>query len=147
MKALIIDVETWPDDANANLRYLKCDVGQLINNSTGYEKIMWERIKIELEQINVENLGFDHLICSEVLDIKLKPFIEMPESLCDIFKESFEKYKLDHNDIIMDTCKEIIHNEESKINLDEDLHNIEFGKWLDSSEKLQEMTRQILESL
>ncbi len=40
MKALIIDVETWPDDANANLRYLKCDVGQLINNSTGYEKIM-----------------------------------------------------------------------------------------------------------
>ena len=71
----------------------------------------------------------------------------MPESLCDIFKEFFEKYKLDYNDIIMDTCKEIIHNEESKINLDKDLHNIEFEKWLDSSEKLQEMIRQILESL
>ena len=60
----------------------------------------------------------------------------MPESLCDIFKEFFEKYKLDYNDIIMDTCKEIIYNEESKINLDEDLHNIEFEKWLDGSEKL-----------
>ncbi len=77
----------------------------------------------------------------------MKPFIKIPESLCDIFKESFKKYKLDHNDIIMDTCKEIIHNEELKINLNEDLHNIEFGKWLDSSEKLQEIIRQILESL
>ncbi len=71
----------------------------------------------------------------------------MPESLYDIFKESFEKYKLDHNDIIMDICKEIIYNKESKINLDENLHNIEFGKWLNSFEKLQEMIRQILESL
>ena len=52
----------------------------------------------------------------------------MPESFCDIFKESFEKYKLDHNDMIMDTYREIIHNEESKINLNEDLSNVEFGK-------------------
>ena len=71
----------------------------------------------------------------------------MPELFCDIFKESFEKYKLDHNDIIMDTCKEIIYNEESKINLNEDLYNIEFKKWLDSFEKFQKMIRQILESL
>jgi len=77
----------------------------------------------------------------------LKSFIEIPESLYDIFKESFEKYKLNHNDIIMNTCKKIIHNEKLKINLNKDLHNIEFRKWLNSSEKLQEMTRQILEFL
>ncbi len=47
----------------------------------------------------------------------------------------------------MDTYKEIIYNEESKINLNEDLHNIEFGKWLNSFEKLQKMIRQILEFL
>ncbi len=40
MKALMIDAETWPDDANANLYFLKHDVGQLINESTDYEKIM-----------------------------------------------------------------------------------------------------------
>ncbi|GBC02833.1 hypothetical protein RclHR1_04850001 [Rhizophagus clarus] len=71
----------------------------------------------------------------------------MSGSFCDIFKEPFEKYKLDHNDMIMDTCKEIIHNEELKINLDEDLSNVKFGKWLDSSERLQEMARRILKSL
>ncbi len=49
MKALVIDAETWPDDANANLRFLKRDVGQLINESTDYEKTMWERIEMELE--------------------------------------------------------------------------------------------------
>ena len=94
MKALVIDAETWPDDANANLRYLKRDVGQLMNESTGYEKIMWERIEMELNNINVENLGFDHPICSGVLDIKSEPFINIPESFCDIFKEPFQKYKL-----------------------------------------------------
>ena len=108
---------------------------------------MWERIRIELEKIDIKSLRFDHPIYSEVLDIKSEPFIKMPGSFCDIFKEPFEKYKLDHNDMIMDTCREIIHNEESKINLDEDLSNVEFEKWLDSSERLQEMARRILESL
>ena len=147
MKALVIDAESWPEDVNANLQLLKRDIGWAINNTSGYEKTMWERIETELEEVDVESLGFDHPICSGVLDIRSEPFTEMPVSFCDIFKEPFEKYKLDHNDMIMDTCKEIIHNEESKINLDEDLSNVEFGKWLDSSEKLQEVIRRILESL
>ena len=147
MKVLVIDAETWPDDANANLRCLKRDVGQLMNESTGYEKIMWERIEMELNNINVENLGFDHPICSGVLDIKSEPFINIPESFCDIFKEPFQKYKLEQNQDILDTCKEFIQNEESKINEDEDLRDVGFGKWLDSSERLQDTTRRILESL
>jgi len=50
---------------------------------------MWERIETELEEINVENLGFDHLICSGILDIKLELFTNMPGSVSDIFKEPF----------------------------------------------------------
>jgi hypothetical protein len=68
-------------------------------------------------------------------------------SFCDIFKEPFQEYKLEHSNIILDNCKEFIHNKELKINLDEDLHDVEFGKWLDGSEKLQEITRRILESM
>ena len=52
---------------------------------------------MKLEKVDVESLRFDHPICSEVLDIKSEPFTKMPGSFCDIFKESFEKYKLDHN--------------------------------------------------
>jgi len=147
MKALVIDAESWSEDANANLQLLKRDVGRAINKASGYEKTMWQRIETQLEVVDIESLGFDHPICSGVLDVRSKPFIEMPVSFCDIFKEPFQEYKLDHNDMIMDTCKEIIHNEESKINLDEDLSDVEFGKWLDSSERLQEMARRILESL
>ncbi|GBB96152.1 hypothetical protein RclHR1_26950006 [Rhizophagus clarus] len=147
MKALVIDTEAWHEDANANLRSLKRDVGQCVNGSVSYEKTMWERIEMELNNINVENLGFDHPICSGVLDAKSEPFINIPGSFCDIFKEPFQKYKLEQNHDILDTCEEFIQNEESKINEDEDLRDVEFGKWLDSSERLQEKTRRILESL
>ena len=140
-------IESWPKDANANLQLLKRDIGRAINNTSGYEKTMWERIETELEEVDVESLGFDHPICSGVLDIRSEPFTEMPVSFCDIFKEPFQEYKLEHSSIILDSCKEFIHNEESKINLDEDLYDVEFGRWLDGSEKLQEMTKQILESL
>ncbi|GES86480.1 hypothetical protein GLOIN_2v1762192 [Rhizophagus clarus] len=146
MKALVIDTEAWHEDANANLRSLKCDVGQCVNGSVSYEKTMWERIEMELNNINVENLGFDHPICSGVLDAKSEPFINIPGSFCDIFKEPFQKYKLEQNHDILDTCEEFIQNEESKINEDEDLRDVEFGKWLDSSERLQEKTRRIIES-
>ena len=67
MKALVIDVKTWPDDANANLELLIRDVDQLKSKSVGYEKTMWERIGTELEKVDVESLEFDHLIYSEVL--------------------------------------------------------------------------------
>ncbi|CAG8644088.1 12923_t:CDS:2, partial [Gigaspora rosea] len=147
MNALVIDAETWPDDANANLELLIRNVNQLKNKSVGYEKTMWERIEAELEEVDVESLGFDHSICSGVLDAKSKPFTEMPLSLCDVFREPFQKYKLDRNDFIVETCIESIRNEESKINLDEDLHDVEFGRWLDEPEKLHEMTKRILESL
>ncbi|CAI2188188.1 14187_t:CDS:2, partial [Funneliformis geosporum] len=53
---------------------------------------------MELNNINVENLGFDHPIYSGILNIKSEPFINI--------SESFYKF---------------IQNEESKINEDEDL--------------------------
>ncbi|CAI2197519.1 9750_t:CDS:2, partial [Funneliformis geosporum] len=56
------------------------DVGRCITESTSYKKTMWERIETELEEINVEDLGFDHPICSGVLDIKSEPFTNMPGS-------------------------------------------------------------------
>ena len=61
---------------------------------------------MELNNINVENLGFDHPICSGVLDIKSEPFINIPESFCDIFKKPFQKYKLEQNQDILDTCNQ-----------------------------------------
>ncbi len=71
----------------------------------------------------------------------------MPRSFCDVFKEPFQKYRLNQNDTIMDICKEFIHNEKMKINVDDKLSNVEYRRWLDNSEKLQSMSRQILEAL
>ena len=40
MKALVIDVETWPDYANANLELLIRNIDQFKSKSVGYEKTM-----------------------------------------------------------------------------------------------------------
>ena len=53
MEALVIDTEVWYEDVNTNLWSLKRDVGQCISENTSYEKTMWERIEIELKEINV----------------------------------------------------------------------------------------------
>src|SRR5271163_2758986 len=126
MEALVIDTEAWHDDANANLRSLKRDVGQCKSESASYEKTMWERIEMELKEINVENLGFNHPICSGVLDIKSEPFTNIPGSVCDIFKEPFQKYKLKQNHDITEACKEFTQSEKSKINMDEVLGDINY---------------------
>ncbi|RGB22340.1 hypothetical protein C1646_776250 [Rhizophagus diaphanus] len=117
------------------------DVGQCITESASYEKIIWKKIEIELEEINIENLRFDHPICLGVLDIKLEPFSNMPGSVSDIFKELFRKYKLEQNHDIMEACKEFIQNEESKINMNEVLGNINYVEWLDKPEELQDLTK------
>ncbi len=85
MKVLVIDAKTWPNDTNANLWCLKHDVGQLMNKSIDYKKIIWKKIEMELNNINVKNLGFDYSIYSEVLNIKSESFINIPESFCDCY--------------------------------------------------------------
>jgi hypothetical protein len=108
MEALVINTEAWYEDANTNLQSLKCDVGQCITESASYEKTMWKRIEVELDKINVENLGFDYPICSGVLNIKSEPFTNMPGLISDIFKEPFQRYKLKQNQDVMEACKEFI---------------------------------------
>ncbi|RGB23829.1 hypothetical protein C1646_773944 [Rhizophagus diaphanus] len=108
---------------------------------------MWEKIEMELGEIDVENLEFNHPICSDVLDIKSEPFINMLGSVSDIFKEPFRKYKLEQNHDIMEACIEFIQNKELKINMDELLDNINYGKWLDKPEELQDLTKRMLESM
>src|SRR2546429_3616213 len=102
---------------------------------------------MELEKINVKNLEFDHLIYLGILDIKSEPFTDIPGSVSDIFKELFQKYKLEQNHDIMKACKEFIQNEELKINIDEILGNINYGEWLDKSKELQDLIKQMLESM
>ncbi len=108
---------------------------------------MWERIKIELNNVNVENLGFDHPIYSGVFNIKSEPFTNILGSFCDIFKELFQKYKLDQNYIILDVYKDFIQKEELKINEDDDLDNIDYEKQIDNPKKFKKIIKQMLESL
>ena len=60
----------------------------------------------------------------------------MPGSFCDVFKEPFQKYRLNQNDIIIDVYKEFIHNEKLKINMNDNLSNVKYERWLNNPEML-----------
>ncbi|RIB11844.1 hypothetical protein C2G38_2202367 [Gigaspora rosea] len=46
-----IDVMSWKEDANANIDSLKHEVRKRTNETSGYEKQMWERVETELHDI------------------------------------------------------------------------------------------------
>ncbi|CAG8631527.1 7966_t:CDS:2 [Diversispora eburnea] len=144
-----IDAIGWREDANANINSLKREVIKRTKETSGYEKQMWERVETELHDIKVGELGFDHPLCSGILDIRSEPFTKMPTSLCNIFKEPFQKYKLKQNNTILNMCKEFVKDEEGKIGSKgyDIVRNVEFGKWVDQPEKLEQMTREILEAM
>ncbi|CAI2175636.1 6080_t:CDS:1, partial [Funneliformis geosporum] len=77
---------------------LKCDVRQNINIILVMKKLYGKELR--LEEIDIESLGFNYPICFEILDIKSKLFIEISESLYNIFKEPFIKYKLFDNRLV-----------------------------------------------
>ncbi|CAG8784431.1 4899_t:CDS:2, partial [Racocetra persica] len=148
LDVLQIDVMSWQEDANANIDSLKREVRKRTNETSGYEKQMWERVETELHDINVSELGFDHPLCSGILDIKSKPFTKMPTSLCNIFQEPFQKYKLTKNNAIFNMCEKFVMDEEGKISSKYDISgNIEFGRWVDQPEKLEQITRELLEAM
>ncbi|CAJ0769687.1 16823_t:CDS:1, partial [Entrophospora sp. SA101] len=41
----------------------------LVLSSSDDEKILWKNIEEQLNEIKVEDLGYDHLLCSGILDI------------------------------------------------------------------------------
>ncbi|CAG8790562.1 23253_t:CDS:2, partial [Gigaspora rosea] len=76
------------------------------------------------------------------------PFTKMPTSLCNIFQEPFQKYKLTKNNAIFNMCEKFVMDEEGKISSKYDISgNVEFGRWVDQPEKLEQITRELLETM
>uniref|UniRef100_U9UHV8 Uncharacterized protein n=1 Tax=Rhizophagus irregularis (strain DAOM 181602 / DAOM 197198 / MUCL 43194) TaxID=747089 RepID=U9UHV8_RHIID len=86
-----------------------------INGSVSYERTMWERIEMELNNVNVENLGFDHpiYICKDFIqkkeskinededlgNIDYRKWIDHFKKLKKITKQMLELFTIDkHSD-------------------------------------------------
>lgn len=110
---------------------------------------MWEDISKELEKVELNNLRYDHPLCSGILDIELELF---PDIDRNTFQKQAEKYKINDNQNSQN-IKKICHDFMKQQNLEQEsirsnfIQNIESGKLLDSSEILQQMTEKILKVL
>lgn len=109
------------------------------------EKKMWESVEEELHMINVEKLGYDHPLCSGILDDSLEPFITISKTSLDIFREPSKKFRLPINIALKNTCEEFIQKEKEKsLNPPKLFGDAMLGEFLDKPEKLQELTNQML---
>ncbi|RIB03024.1 hypothetical protein C2G38_2226234 [Gigaspora rosea] len=64
----------WIVDATNNFKILTNEVHKLAFLESE-EKDMWQAV----EEINIEKLGYDHPLCSEILDNNLEPFNTIPK--------------------------------------------------------------------
>ncbi|CAG8740217.1 5728_t:CDS:2, partial [Dentiscutata erythropus] len=92
---LTINTITWCEDANANIRSLRHKIGKCKKDSNGDVKAMWEKIDLELQHANVEKLGFDHPLCSGILNITLEPFTKILKSFHKSLK--YELFSINKN--------------------------------------------------
>ncbi|CAJ0760674.1 16972_t:CDS:2, partial [Entrophospora sp. SA101] len=78
LNALNVDAVPWVNNAIKNLDTLKRETRKLANNTSGLEKNMWEYIANELSKLRVSDLGYDHPLCSGILDVCSEPLVKMP---------------------------------------------------------------------
>ena len=110
---------------------------------------MWRAVEDELKSIKVENLGYDHPLCSGILDDCSTPITEIPERSREAFKASSKKYHIRHCKILKNICEDYVLKENKKIStkMFEDFGDASFGEFLDRPERLKELTNQMLEVL
>ncbi|CAG8721920.1 17060_t:CDS:2 [Dentiscutata erythropus] len=147
----ILDVEPlWIVDAKKNFEILKNEVHKLalLESNSDKEKDMWQAVEMELNKINVEKLGYDHPLCSGILDDSLEPFTTISKDFLKTFKKPCKKFELPESTELKNICVEFVQKENEKyLNPPQNFGNAVFGEFLDKPEKLQELTNQMLRVL
>lgn len=113
---------------------------------------MWQWIFNELEKVNVCQLAYDDPLSTGILDISSEPLKHMPEEYRNIFQEPIKKFLIMENQEIKQICNEFLQSEERKnlwkrVRVSQDIQDIEFGKLLDTTVDLQQMTSKMLRAL
>ncbi|CAG8496389.1 8899_t:CDS:2 [Racocetra fulgida] len=143
------DVETsWVVDVIKNFDNLKNNVHQFALSTSGDEKDIWEEIENKLDGITVAGLGYDHSLCSGILDDSLKLLKNISDKSRQTFKIPNKKFKLPTNIALRNICENFIRKEQEKrLKSPQVYKDVSFSKFLDKPEKLHELTNQILKVL
>ncbi|RIB18163.1 hypothetical protein C2G38_1369986 [Gigaspora rosea] len=136
-----VDAPSWVLEARKlgkDVRYLKP------------KEILWMRPRVICgKRTNVEELGFDHPICSGILDVSSESLNKISPQLRTTFKAPSRRYLIPPNQMLMKFCEDFVRKEEEKrqTKTSNTLSDVSFGKFIDSSEELIELTKQLLEAL
>ncbi|CAG8820889.1 28515_t:CDS:2, partial [Gigaspora margarita] len=139
LKALNVE-EQWIVNASKNFKTLKNEV---------HKKMMWEEVEDQLNKIIVEDLSYDHPLCSGILDISSAPFTKISPNARKCFNAVSDKVSIPENKTLKIICENFVRKEKEFFLENDPIFsgNARFGEFLDDPEKLQIITNQMLASL
>ncbi|RIB11352.1 hypothetical protein C2G38_2042762 [Gigaspora rosea] len=79
LNALNVEVP-WVVNASKNFETLKNEVHKLAMSAIEEKKPMWETVESELQKIKIADLGYDHPLCSGILDDSSVPFTKIQKN-------------------------------------------------------------------
>ena len=94
---------------------------------------MWEEVEARLKEINVEDLGYDHPLCSGILDDGSVPIINISDRSREIFNASSNRILIPTSEMIMNSCEQFIQKEKEKGHVKKinNFGDVQFGEFLD----------------
>ncbi|CAG8822817.1 43764_t:CDS:1, partial [Gigaspora margarita] len=104
------------------------------------ENSMWKNIKNELEKIQIEKLGYDHSLCSGILDDSLKPFTALSEEDKNVFKASSKKFLIQHDETLKNICKKFVLGKTEK-NYNEEYGDALYDEFFGSTQKVKRVNK------
>ncbi|RIB02957.1 hypothetical protein C2G38_827001 [Gigaspora rosea] len=150
MQSSDVDDTTWIGRAQENVRMVTRNVQSAMKKCSGLEYKMWKKVKNELGKLDVSKLGYDHPVCSGILDYESKPISTLLPEHRDMFQEGVKKFVIEKDQKLCDLCEKFTLGEENRILMEEVALTpriVASGEWIDSSEKLEAITVQIFEVL
>ncbi|CAJ0759941.1 1934_t:CDS:2 [Entrophospora sp. SA101] len=142
------DRTSWVSRAEENVKMVIRNVQSAMKKCSGLQYKMWEKVKNELGKLDLSKLGYDHPVCSGILDCESEPISTLLPELRTVLQKGADDFLIEKK--INDLCEKFTLEEEKRILAEETALSpriVSAGKWLDSSEKLESITTQIFEVL
>ncbi|CAJ0631713.1 7579_t:CDS:2 [Entrophospora sp. SA101] len=67
------DRTSWVSRAEENVKMVIRNVQSAMKKCSGLQYKMWEKVKNELGKLDLSKLGYDHPVCSGILDCESEP--------------------------------------------------------------------------
>ncbi|CAJ0868114.1 18772_t:CDS:2 [Entrophospora sp. SA101] len=109
------DRTSWVSQAEENVKMVIRNVQSAMKKCSGLQYKMWEKVKNELGKLDLSKLGYDHPVCSGILDCESEPISTLLPELRTVLQKGADDFLIEKNKKINDLCEKFTLEEEKHI--------------------------------